>query len=230
MSFTQEIRREAEPIFEAIYHHPFVQGIANGHLQKEQLIHYVKQDFEYLNTFARIYGIALSKCETRKEMEFFNNQISFVFNSELHPHTNLCHVADVSYEEVQGFKLAPTAHHYTSHMLNAAYTGSLGEIASALLPCPWTYQEIGQRLLEEINPTQNHPFYEWITFYGEKEMEPVTEKLRAIVDLKAETASQNEIKQMKDNFMDSCQLEYGFWEMAFTIEQWPVRMMEGEHI
>nr|WP_275425415.1 hypothetical protein [Bacillus sp. CGMCC 1.16541] len=35
-----------------------------------------------------------------------------------------------------------------------------------LFPCPWTYLEIGQRLIKEINPDSTHLFYEWITFYG----------------------------------------------------------------
>ncbi len=230
MSFTDQIRREADPIFEAIYKHPFVRGIATGHLGKEQLIHYVKQDFEYLNTFARIYGIALSKCGEREEMEFFNEQISFVLTSEVHPHTNFCNAAGVTYEELQGFPLAPTAHHYTRHMLDAAHTGSLGDIAAALLPCPWTYQEIGQRLMEDIAPNSDHPFYEWITFYGEKEMASVTEKLRVIVDERAKTATESELQRMRDYYIRSCQLEYGFWEMAYTIEQWPVPMMESERI
>lgn len=230
MSFTEQLRRDAEPIFEAIYHHPFVKGIATGRLEREQLIHYVKQDFEYLNTFARIYGIALSKCETRAEMAFFNDQVSFVLKSETHPHTNLCNVAGVSYESLQGFPLAPTAHHYTRHMLDAAHSGSLGDIAAALLPCPWTYQEIGQRLLGDYSPNQDHPFYDWITFYGEKEMFHVTERLREIIDLKAKSSTGPELTRMKNYFINSCQLELSFFEMAYSIEQWPVQLLEGERI
>ncbi len=41
MSFSAELRKEANPIFNAIFEHPFVQGIANGELRNEQLIHYV---------------------------------------------------------------------------------------------------------------------------------------------------------------------------------------------
>ena len=78
MSFSAELRREADPIFNAIFEHPFVLGIANGRFKKEQLIHYVKQDYEYLNAFIQIYGIAISKCQNRKDMEMFNKQISFM--------------------------------------------------------------------------------------------------------------------------------------------------------
>lgn len=33
MSFSAQLRKEATPIFEAIFDHPFVQGIASGHFQ-----------------------------------------------------------------------------------------------------------------------------------------------------------------------------------------------------
>ncbi|MGA9289335.1 MAG: thiaminase II [Anaerobacillus sp.] len=230
MSFTEKLRKESAPIFDAIFEHPFVRGIAEGKLEKEQLMHYVKQDFEYLNTFVRIYGVAVSKCETREAMSLFNEQIAFVLHSEVHPHNNFCRVAGVTYEELQGYPLAPTAHHYTRHMLDAAHSGTLGEIIAALLPCPWTYLEIGQRLLAEVNPDKNHPFYDWITFYGEKSMEPVTDQLRRILDQWAETAPQRELERIKDYFILSCQLEYGFWEMAYQVEEWPVSLKSGERV
>ena len=48
MSFSHELRQQADSIFEAILHHPFVRGIATGTLTREQLAHYVRQDFQYL--------------------------------------------------------------------------------------------------------------------------------------------------------------------------------------
>ncbi|MGE7055971.1 thiaminase II, partial [Paenibacillus glucanolyticus] len=102
MSFTQELRRQSDGIFQAIFDHPFVRGIAAGTLSREQLIHYVKQDFEYLNAYMRIYGIAISKSTSRNEIATFNEQISFILNSEIHPHQNFCAAAGVTYEELQG--------------------------------------------------------------------------------------------------------------------------------
>ena len=223
MSFSTELRKEAEPIFDAIFEHPFVRGIANGELRKEQLIHYVKQDFEYLNSFIRIYGIAVAKCQTREDMEMFNKQISFILNSETHPHNNFCHVAGVSYEELQGFPLSPSALHYIRHMLTVAHEGTLGEILAVLLPCPWTYWEIGKRLLNEVNPDYSHPFYEWIHFYGNR-TDSITTKFCARIDEWAMEATEKEKAKMKEHFLISCQLEYMFWDMAYKLEEWPVQM------
>ncbi|OWA34276.1 thiaminase II [Saccharibacillus sp. O16] len=221
MSFTEKLRRDAEPIYQAIFEHPFVRGIAAGHLEKEQLIHYIKQDFEYLNTYMRIYGLAISRCEQREHIALFNEQIAFILNSEIHPHQNFCERAGVVYEELQGYPLAPSAHHYTRHMLNAAHEGTLEDILAALLPCPWTYAEIGQRLLEEVQPTPDHPFYEWIHFYGDRQG-GVTEQMRELLDQWAEPLSDARKRKLQELFEASCRLEYMFWDMAYKREEWPV--------
>ncbi|MBB6449871.1 thiaminase/transcriptional activator TenA [Geomicrobium halophilum] len=222
MTFTEELRKEADPIFQAIFTHPFVQGIGNGDLQGDQLIHYVKQDFEYLNTFIQIYGQAINRCDHREDMAMFNEQISFILDSEIHPHHNFCQVAGVQYEDLQYEPLAPTAHHYTRHMLDVAQGGSLGEILAVLLPCPWTYSEIGDYLKEEKQPSESHPFYDWINFYSREGDMSVTEKFRARLDAYAESANAQEKERMKDAFIKSCQLEYSFWEMSYQLEKWPV--------
>lgn len=221
MSFSAQLRREANPIFKAIFQHPFVKGLASGDLKKEQLIHYVKQDVAYLNSFVQIYGIAISKCKSREDMTMFNRQISFVLDSEVHPHNNLCRVAGVQYEDLHGYPLAPSAHHYISHMLTAAHEGTIGDILAVLLPCPWTYWKIGKRLLNEVQPDPSHPFYDWIHFYGDR-TDSITTAFCARLDEWAKDAREEEKEKMKKLFLQSCQLEYQFWEMAYTLEDWPV--------
>ncbi|MBM7702192.1 thiaminase II [Metabacillus iocasae] len=220
MSFSAELRLEADHIYQAIFNHPFVKGIGEGNVPKEALIHYVSQDFEYLTAFVRIYAAAITKCENREEMAVFNEGISFVLNSEIHPHNNFCEVAGVKYEDLHHEPLAPTASHYIKHMMTVAHTGSLGEIIAVLLPCPWTYLEIGQKLIKDINLEPTHPFYEWITFYGAEKVNSSTQWYCDKLDELAAQASEEERAKMKDHFIKSCELEYLFWDMAYKQEKW----------
>ncbi|MDQ0269338.1 thiaminase II [Cytobacillus purgationiresistens] len=222
MSFSQELRQEANYIFEACYNHLFVKGIAEGKLGKEQLIHYVKQDFEYLNAIVQTYALGISKATNREEMAMFNTSISFVLNSELHPHNNFCQIADVKYEDLQGHHLAPAAQHYTRHMLNVGRSGSVEEIIAVTLPCPYIYAYIGDRIMEDYKPNRSHPFYDWISFYGGKEHERLNFSLKRFDQL-AEQAPEKERNKMKEHFMLSCQLEYMFFDMAYKLEDWPVQ-------
>ncbi|KGP70856.1 thiaminase II [Pontibacillus yanchengensis] len=220
MNFSDYLRQEAEPIFQSILDHPFVRGIAKGDVPKEAVAHYVKADFEYLNAFMNIYGIAISKCDKREDMAFFTENIDFVLNSEIHPHHNLCEYIGTPYEQLQGYPLPPSADHYIKHMKHHAHEGNIGEILAALLPCPWTYLEIGQRIMKEIQPDENHPFYAWISFYADGAIADTTNQLRHRLDLWAETASEHEKQTMYEAFMKSCHLEWRFWEMAYTQESW----------
>ncbi|WP_163538905.1 thiaminase II [Gracilibacillus sp. YIM 98692] len=227
MGFSDELRKIADDVYQGIFEHPFVTGLGEGNLKKEAIIHYVKADFEYLNAFINIYGLAIAKSDHRDDMTYFHNQISFILNSEIHPHHNLCQVAGVSYDEVQGYPLPPTADHYVKHMKSVSQHGSIGELIAALLPCPWTYLEIGHYLKEKYKPAPDHPFYDWITFYAKEEVDSVTSTLREKLDKWAQNVGESEKEKAKDAFMKSCQLEYLFWEMAYRVEEWPFSL-EGK--
>lgn len=222
MTFTETLREENQDVYQAIFKHSFVQGIGKGSVPNEALAHYIKADYEYLNAFMYIYGIAISKSNNRQDISFFNNQIDFVLNSEIHPHNNFCEQIGVGYEEMQGYPLPPTADHYVKHMMYHAHMGSLGEIIAALLPCPWTYLEIGQELMKSYQPTEDHLFYPWISFYANDDVADITLKMRDMLDKLAAGAGQAELDKIKIAFRKSCQLELSFWEMAYTCEVWPV--------
>jgi thiaminase (transcriptional activator TenA) len=222
--FSAQLREEANPIFEAIYAHPFVEGVANGYVPREALIHYVKADYEYLTAFARIYGLAVSKCETREEMEFYQSQIHFVLHSEIHPHNVFCKVAGVQYEDLQRMTPPPAADHYISHMMNSAVQGDIGELMAALLPCPWTYQALAAHIIETKAPDESNPFLEWIQFYSSREdgMPDVTAELSKRLDKWAETAGSAAKERARKAFLKSCMLEHSFWEMAATQQDWMI--------
>ncbi|MYL49735.1 thiaminase II [Halobacillus litoralis] len=221
MSFSNQLRKENQDIYQSIFSHPFIQGIGKGEVPKEALIHYIKADYEYLNAFMHVYGIAISKSQGRDDIQLFNEQIDFVLNSEVHPHNNFCEQIGVSYEELQGYPLPPTADHYIKHMLFHAHQGGIGEILAALLPCPWTYYEIGVELMNGYLPGPDHPFFPWIEFYADAEVKGLTAVLCERLDQYAERASESEKQRMREAFRKSCQLEYAFWDMAYTQERWP---------
>ncbi|RLL42021.1 thiaminase II [Oceanobacillus piezotolerans] len=221
MSFTNQLRKENDHIFQLIFDHPFVDGIGKGDVSKEAIAHYIKADFEYLNAFMQIYGIGLSKSSKREDIAYFFQRIQFILNDEVHPHHTFCHYIGVNYEDLQGYPLPPTADHYIKHMMYHAQTGTMGETLGALLPCPWTYLEIGQVLMERYQPTEENPFYEWIRFYGDPSVEASTMEMRNRLDALAASASTEEKDKIREAFQKSCELELAFWEMSYTCEEWP---------
>ncbi|AXI07905.1 thiaminase II [Oceanobacillus zhaokaii] len=218
MTFTDDLKKENEDIFQMIFDHPFVQGIGKGELPKEAVEHYIKADFEFLNAFIQVYSLALSKSVNREDMAYFHEQIQFTLYDEVKPHLNFSEYIGVRFEDLQGHPLPPSGDHYIKHMLYHANMGTLAETLGALLPCPWTYLEIGQKLINKYQPTKEHPFYKWMHFYAESGKE--TEEMRKRLDVLAANSPVDEQNRIKDAFRKSCQLELAFWEMSLTCETW----------
>ncbi|WP_338485388.1 hypothetical protein [Alkalicoccus halolimnae] len=61
--FTRRIRKKADAVWEASFHHPFIQELRSGTLPEEKMKYYVLQDGYYLSHFARVQSMAGSKAE-----------------------------------------------------------------------------------------------------------------------------------------------------------------------
>lgn len=222
MSLSAQLRKEADSLFRRIYEHPFVQGIKEGKLRSEQLIHYVQQDHQYLSSYVRIYATAMTRSQTREEMSFFHENIHFVLYSETHPHRNLCQVAGVDFDQLEkDVPLAPSARNYMNHMLVSAQSHTLADLYAAILPCPWTYIYIAEQIMKEINPDQTHPFYDWIHFYTTENITGLNQALCQRLDQISAQLTPSDHERIRETFLISCDHEYRFWEMAYTLEQYP---------
>ncbi|PRX99477.1 thiaminase II [Allonocardiopsis opalescens] len=220
--FTAGLGKRHAHLFEEFWEHPFLAGLRDGTLAKEKVLHYVGQDNQYLTAYLRCYGLGMALSPDRRWMRHFHDSAAFILDDETHPHHVMCDYAGVAYEDAQVERLAPTAQAYINHMM-AAGRDSLGVLLAALLPCPWTYTWAGARFLAEARPGPEHPFYGWWEFYGTRATGGVTDRLRVLVDGLAEDAGAAERARMERAFEDSCHYEIRFWEMAWTLEDWPLR-------
>lgn len=220
MKFSEQLRLEADSIWEASFQHPFVTGIADGSLPLERFRYYVLQDSYYLSHFARVQALAGAKAPDLHTTARMAIHVQGTAEAELSLHANFSKQLGITDAEIAEFKPAPTAYAYTSHLYRAAFTGHIGDIIAALLPCYWLYDEIGQRLKGN---TPNQPIYqEWIAAYGGDWFhEKVVEQIERIDEI-AERVTESDRLQMLEHFMISSQYEYSFWEMAYQHEDWPI--------
>ncbi|EOR69897.1 transcriptional regulator [Thermobifida fusca TM51] len=217
--FTAELGRRHADLFEAFYQHPFLKGLREGSLSREQVLHYVAQDYQYLTAYTRCYGLGMALSPDRRWMRFFHDNAAVILCAETHAHESLCAYVGVSYEEAQADHLAPTAQAYINHMMEAG-RDTLGVLLSALLPCPWTYLWAAARFTSETPLDPSHPFYGWWDFYaGRYESQKLTQT-RAMLDELAAAAGPAERERMERAFVASCHYEIRFWEMAWSLEDW----------
>ena len=216
MSFTDSLCTEAQPIWEAIHRHPFLRELVAGTLPLEKFRFFLAQDWHYLDAFARTVGLLLGRARATPELTRLSPRLLTPVEKPLH--RKLFERAGLTEAAVAATPIAPTTRAYMNHMLTAAALGSPGEAIAALLPCPWTYDEIGRSL-----PPVSHPVYgEWAAFYREGLLRESVNAWRGLLDEAAAEAGPLERERLHEAFLTSSRYEYAFWEMAHRMEAWPV--------
>ena len=219
--FSDLLKEEAKVIWEAIFSHPFLKAIQCGTLPISQFSNYLCQDYHYLEGFARSAALLLARAEDPGSLRLLSRRILTPVERSFHSH--LFELLSLDLKIVEQVQLSPTNLAYTNHMLVTASLGSgVGEGAAALLPCPWTYHELGQRLPRNpMNPNLPKIYREWIDFYDQGFLVESVAAWRELVDTAAATAGPSQLERMRKAFLTSCYYEFLFWEMAWHEEEWP---------
>ena len=215
-SFSEQLQAEAQPIWTKIFAHPFLREIKDGTLPLEKFQYYLGQDYLYLEGFGRTVAMALAKAPNSQALENLSPRVLTPVERPLHH--KLVAAAGLSMEDIKLAKPSPTNAAYVNHMLKTASLHGLGATAAALLPCPWTYNE----LKNELGPSE-HPLYgQWTAFYVAGLLQDSVDAWRGFVNAAAREAGPTELEAMREAFLISSRYEFMFWDMAYCQEQWPV--------
>ncbi len=222
MGFSDTLKLESQGVWDAILEHPFVKELGAGTLPIDKFTYYIKQDYQYLIEFTRCIGIAASKAEDVETMRKWASMMDGCLRYETEMLESLSEKLNIPSGEIESTPKSPTNTAYTSHILYVAYAGTIGENVAALLPCMWTYQDIGLALAE-ISGYKGHPIYEeWCNAYIAPEYAGLVQSYRGLVDEFAENSGEGIRNKMRQHFELSMRYEYMFWEQAYRMEQWPV--------
>lgn len=218
-----ELKKRSEIFVEKIVEDDFIQGMITEKLPAEAICHYLKADSVYLDKFADIYAQLFAKITDKASKEFFLGQIDFIFKHEVGAHHFLAQVVGRDYEEIIADRAwYPSADHYIKHMYYQLNRDNLVYILAAMLPCPWIYQQVAKRVLASGKISDDNPFKNWLDFYGQEGVADAC--LTVYFDLVAkysERLSADEQKEVIRVFLESCQHERQFFQMAVEQEEWP---------
>jgi thiaminase (transcriptional activator TenA) len=222
-SLSGELRDQSDRIWAGLHAHPFLSELARGVLPLEKFRFFVEQDIMYLPDFARCIATGAAKSATEAELGFFAKQLDSTINLELpNQYRVLDQVRRLGAADRGGaLGKAPANVAYTGFMLGVAAQGGPLEIMAAILPCAWSYAEIAGRLAEEI---ADHPVYrDWIGFYTTDEVLGLVRQMRQSFDEMAAQAGPGPRirRRLAEIFTTSSRLEGAFWDMAYTLDQWP---------
>ncbi len=221
-SFSERLYRVVRPVWEQCHAHPFLIGLRDGTLEPERFVFYMKQDYVYLIDYAKMFALGSLKARDLETMGIFAELLHSTLNVEMELHRRYAERLGIGREELEKTEPGPTTIAYTKYMLEAAQQGSLAEVVAALLPCMWSYREIGTTFAA-YEGALDHPLYrDWILMYSSKEFGELTDWTVALMDKLAERLPERELARLEELFIVTSKFEYMFWDMAYRQEEWPL--------
>ena len=219
--FSERLRKKAGGIWEAQHAHPFVRGIGEGTVGLERFKFWVRQDYVFLIEYARLLALAAARSPDLRTMTRFAQLATETLQTEMSLHRSYAAEFGISHEELEGEPAAPTTKAYTDFLLRVAATADFAELVAALLPCMWSFSEIGQRLARQARPADER-YAKWIDLYASGEFAALAQWCRDLLDRLAEGLPERELRKLEAAFLSSSRYEWQFWEMAWKLEDWPV--------
>jgi thiaminase (transcriptional activator TenA) len=220
MALTGRLWGSIDGTFKAILDHPFIEGLADGSLERDAFRFYVVQDALYLREYARALAICAAKGPHEEAIKMFSEHAAGAIAVERQLHEGFFTEFGLSEEQVRGAEMAPTNVGYTSYLLAVAYGGSFPEALGAVLPCYWIYWEVGKRLLDRGSP---NPLYaKWIETYGGEDFAGIVASVLALTDEVGRDLQETETVKVVEHFRTTARFEWMFWDMGYRKEAWPV--------
>ncbi len=203
--------------------HPFVIAMGDGTLSLERFSYFMRQDYLFLIDYCRVVSLACAKSPDLESMGWWAKLLDETLNSEMDLHRGFCADFGISAADLEATEPGPATVAYTTHLLRTAYEDTIGLIATALLPCQWGYDEIGQQLGASLSAPPESFHARWVAGYNVPEYREMTAWLRDFVDRLGNEASEAERARMETVFLASTRYEYLFWEAAWRLQDWPDR-------
>jgi thiaminase (transcriptional activator TenA) len=214
MAFSDELRDAAADIWEAAHQHPFLHGIADGTLDPERFRFYVRQDYLFLVDYGRLLALACARAPRLEVMERFAELTHSTLLTEMDLHRAYAAEWGISRAELEREPAHPVTRAYTDFLLRTAALGDFGELVAALLPCMWSYSELGQGLAQ-ISRSTDARYVRWIEMYSGEDFARLAGWCREVCDEAAASAGCETRGRMREAFLDSSRHELEFWSAAW---------------
>jgi thiaminase (transcriptional activator TenA) len=221
MSLSDDLRAASADEWEALHAHPFVRGLADGTLPIDAFRFYVEQNLQYLPEYARAMAFGAARSEDIDTLRIFAGELANVIDSEIPQNRALCDRAiALGAADLGGSRgMAPATVAYTSFLVATAGRHGPLEVMAAIVPCTWSYGDIGARLRGSV---ADHPVYtDWVGFFGSDEYAEIVATMRRDFERLAAHADDVTVERLRDIFATGVRLEHDFWTMAYGQVHWP---------
>ncbi|MBO9533117.1 MAG: thiaminase II [Solirubrobacteraceae bacterium] len=217
MRFDLELRDAAGDAWAAQLAHPFVTGLGDGTLPRERFQHYVAQDYLFLVDYGRLLALATARAPDLPTMRRFAELTQSILVTEMNLHRGFAAEWGISEPELVAARPEPATLGYVDFLVRTAAIGDFAELAAALLPCMWSYAEIGTQLstARAEGRADPGPYSAWVDTYASAEFGGLSDWCRALVDEISADAGPAVRGRMRAAFRTAVEHEVRFWESSW---------------
>lgn len=213
------LRHDCEDMWAKIHDHAFLREMADGSLPRAKFAFYVGQNLLFLPELAKAAALGVAKAADEQTMREFSETVGNIMNLEIPKNREL--LSEIAPDDPPQRVMAPANLAYTRHLLTVAYEGSAADILASFTPCSWSYGELG-RAYAAKRPIDEPAYDRWFEFFSGSEYWATLEAGKARLDRLCAGVGETEMRRASKIFGVSTQLEYLFWDMAYTMQSWPV--------
>lgn len=210
----EQTRKKTEHIFQAIIKHDFVVDLMQASLEKDTFGFYVNQDSLYLSEYKKSLVTVGTKCHRPEETQFFYESATGIIEVE-----DVLHKLFLE-DKYRDATPSPTCELYNSYLARIVNHESVAVGIAAVLPCFTIYKEVGDYILKTQDKSVHNTYQSWIDTYASDEFAVAVQQAIDIANTYALTASSENLAKMEEVFLKTSQLEYMFWDSAYTQEGW----------
>ncbi len=218
---SSRLRRLADPIWQAQRCHPFITGMSDGSLPLDRFTHWMRQDYLYLIEYSRALSLAAARSPDAEAMTKLAALANATLGTELSLHRSYASQFGISSSELAAERMSPTCQAYTDFLVRTAGQCPFPEVVAALLPCMWGFSEVGLALEAKGLP-EDERYAQWVQMYASEAFAEEAAWCRDLLDRVGADLPSSALGGVEESFLASSRYELQFWEMAWTLERWPV--------
>lgn len=211
--WTDEAAASVKDFMPGLVSQPYLKELFNGTLLKARFNYYLEQNVFYLNAYARSLSLLASRFPTEEEIRFFSYHSSVTID--------LISYSKETYQKINQkempalVKKDKTLLDYVNFEAAHCAFSELAVAASAMYPCFWGYQKIGEEYRKMKKAAENNLYSEWVAGYTDTSYDEQVKKFGGILNRLAENSSPATRKEMLRAFVAGCAYEKSFFEACY---------------
>ncbi|HCC34517.1 MAG TPA: transcriptional regulator, partial [Ruminococcaceae bacterium] len=171
-------------------------------------------DSIYLKHYARIYGMAIYRSKTLKEIQMYYSALSFVTDTESVVRLNYLKQFGITDDDIELMPVFHENQNYIDFMVGVSENGELPEILMAIMPCMLSYCYIFKKIAAK--PTaRSSRYWDFISDYADEHFDEICLNWQAYADSLCDSLPAEKKDKLCAIFEKGSLLELDFWKMAY---------------